>query len=111
MLRVSSNGMLKEYKNGNITIKFDKDTLNELKDGYEVETLNYIIFWLDLYFIGETYCLSNWDTGHTIYNAYSDLVYVFPWRELETLKQGKTVRLYARKPDDTDREILESEGY
>lgn len=111
MLRISSNGMAKEYKNGNITIQFDRDTLKELKPDYEIETLSNIIYWLDLYFIGESFCLSNWEMGHLIYNAYSDLIYIFPWSLLEDLKNGKRIRIYARKPDESDREILEREGF
>ena len=65
---------------------------------------------IDCYFIGDTYCLSNYDTGHTVYNAYSDLVYIFAWSDLEKLKAGYTVKLYARKPEKEDREIIESEG-
>lgn len=109
MYRVSADGQLKQYKNGNITIKFNRDTIQDaMKD--DVLTLDSLLFWLDCYFIGETYCLSNYETGHTIYNYHSDLVYIFPWRELETLKAGKTVRLYAMKPGENDRDIIESEG-
>ena len=110
MLRVCSNGMCKEYKNGNITIKFDRDTIEEAKKD-DVLTLSEVLSWIDCYFIGETYCLSNFAMGHTIYNAYSDLVYVFDWNLLAMLKAGEMVKLYARKPDEADREILGKEGY
>ena len=73
--------------------------------------LSSLLDMIDCYFIGETYCLSNWATGHTIYNSYSDLVYVFQWSEIEELERGKTIRLYARKPNETDKEILEKEGF
>ena len=108
MLRKSD--YCKEYKNGNITIKYDADTIDAARRD-PVLTVSDVLSWIDCYFIGETYCLSNYETGHTIYNAYSDLVYIFPWRCLEDLERGKTVRLYARRPDETDREILETEGY
>lgn len=98
-----------EYKNGNITIRYGADTIADAKKD-PILVLSEVISWIDCYFIGETYCLSNYETGHTIYNAYSDLVYVFPWRALEDLEAGKTVRLYARKPDETDREIIAGEG-
>ena len=100
----------KEYKNGNITVKYDRDTIQESKKD-PVLTIVDVLSWIDCYFIGETYCLSNYETGHTLHNAYSDLVYIFPWRYLEDLEAGKTIRLYARRPDETDREILETEGY
>lgn len=108
MLR--KNDYCKEYKNGSITIKYDTATTAAAKRD-PVLVVSDVLSWIDCYFIGETYCLSNFETGHTIYNAYSDLVYIFPWRCLEDLEKGKTVRLYARRPDETDREILEAEEY
>ena len=108
MLRKSD--YCKEYKNGNITVKYDRDKIQDSKKD-QILTLVSVLEWLDCSFIGETYCLSNYETGHTLYNAYNDLVYVFPWRLLEDLENGKTIRLYARRPDENDREILETEGY
>lgn len=99
-----------EYKNGNITVKYDRDTIRASKKD-DVLTISDVLSWIDCYFIGETYCLSNYETGQTVYNCYSDLIYIFPWRYLEDLENGKMVRLYARRPDETDREILETEGY
>ena len=108
MLR--SSDYCKEYKNGNITIKYDAETIQRSKDD-DVLTISDVLSWIDCYFIGETYCLSNFETGHTVYSLYSDLVYVFPWRYLEDLENGKTVRLYASKPDDYDRERIKNDGY
>lgn len=108
MLRTTDH--CKEYKNGNIIIKYDRDMIAKSKRD-SLLTLSSVLDEIDCYFIGESYCLSNYETGHTVYNAYSDLVYIFAWSELEKLRQGKTVKLYARKPNKTDREILESEGY
>lgn len=100
-------GIAKEYKNNNITLQIPKDEIDDFKKDdvlYISETLSGI----DCYFIGETYCLSNYETGHTVYNSYSDKVYIFQWRYLELLKQGKTVKLYAHDPDETDREIIKN---
>lgn len=108
MLRTTDH--CKEYKNGNIIIKYDRDMIAKSKRD-SLLTLSSVLDEIDCSFIGETYCLSNYETGHTVYNAYSDLMYIFAWSELEKLRQGKTVKLYARKPNKTDREILESEGY
>lgn len=99
----------KEYKNGNITIKFDRELI-ELAKRDDILALASALETADCYFIGETYCLGNYETGHTVYNAYSDLVYVFAWSELEALEAGKAVKLFARKPDETDRELIEKEG-
>lgn len=107
MLRTTN--CCKEYKNGNITIKFDRELI-ELSKRDDVLALASALETIDCYFIGETYCLSNYATGHTVYNAYSDLVYLFDWNLLAMLKNGETVRLYARKPDETDRELIEMEG-
>lgn len=111
MLRENYNndGIIREYKNGNITIKYYKDGIQESKRD-SILTLSSLLDMIDCYFISETYCLSNYETGHTIYNAYSDLVYIFAWYELETLESGKAVKLFARKPDETDRELIEMEG-
>lgn len=94
-----------EFKNGNISVRLDK---RDLPTDDEILLLSSVLDEVDCYFIGETFCLNNWETGHLIYNCYSDLCYVFPWALLEDLKAGKAVRIYARKPDDTDREIIES---
>lgn len=99
-----------EYKNGNITIKYDFDKIKDSEID-PVLTIIDVLSRIDCYFIGDTYCLSNYETGHTIYNMYSDLVYIFPWRYLDNLKAGKTVRLYAMQPDETDRELLAEEGF
>lgn len=107
MLRTTD--YIKEYKNGNITIKFDRELI-ELSKRDGVLALASALDTANCYFIGETYCLSNYETGHTVYNAYSDLVYVFAWNELESLESGKAVKLFARKPDETDRELIEREG-
>jgi len=108
MKRICSNGMCKEYKNGNITIKFDKNTIEDAKQD-KLLILSSVLSDFDCYFIGESYCLGNFAMGHTVYNAYSDLVYVFDWNLLAMLMNGETVKLYARTPDETDREIMKKE--
>ena len=107
MLRTTDH--CKEYKNGNIIIKYDRDMIAESKRD-SLLTLSSVLDEIDCSFIGETYCLNNYETGHTIYNAYSDLVYIFAWSELEALEAGNAVKLFARKPDEADRELIEREG-
>ena len=99
----------KEYKNGNIIIKYDRDMIVESKRD-SLLTLSSVLDEIDCSFIGETYCLNNYETGHTVQNSYSDVVYIFAWSELEALEAGKAVKLFARKPDETDRELIEMEG-
>lgn len=100
----------KEFENGNIVMKFDKEMIEEMKKD-EVLIVSEALSLLDCVFIGETFCLNNFETGHLVYNCYSDLVYIFPWSCLETLKEGKQIRLYARKPTEDDRELIKQEGY
>ena len=111
MLRENYNngGIIREYQNGNITIRYHKEGIEESKKD-NILLLSSLLDMIDCSFIGETYCLSNWATGHTIYNAYSDLVYIFDWNLLAILENGETIRLYAHKPDETDRELIEREG-
>lgn len=112
MLRENYNndGIVKEYKNGNITIKYYEEGIKESKKD-SVLIIGCLLEMLDCYFVGETYCLSNYATGHSVYNCYSDKMYIFAWNDIEKLEAGKTIRLYARKIDETDKEILKEEGY
>lgn len=98
-----------EYKNGNISIRYDHDAIEKSKSD-QLLTISEVLFEIDCNFIGETYCLSNYETGHTVYNAYSDLVYIFPWSTIDRLEAGKTVKLFGRKPDEDERETLTREG-
>lgn len=102
------NNYCREYKNGNITIRLDKDIIQEMQKD-EILVLSDVLSWMDCYFVGETFCLSNWECGHLLYNAYSDLCYIFPWSCLDQLKDGKTVRLYAREISDDERQVIENE--
>ena len=95
-----------QFKNGNLNIRIEKEDLDDF-DKDRVFFLSDLISWMNCDFVGETFCLNNWETGHLIYNSYMDCCYIFPWSELETLAQGKTVRLYAHKPTDDEREIIE----
>lgn len=104
----TNTGIAREYKNGNITLKYYKDGIEKSKND-SVLTLANLLNVIDCYFVGEAYCLSNYEVGHIIYNTHSDLVYTFVWSDLEELEKGKTVRLYARKPNEIDREIIENE--
>ena len=90
MLRENYNndGIIKEYKNGNITIKYYKDGIKE-SERDPILTISTLLDMIDCYFIGETYCLSNYETGHTIYNAYSDLFIFSHGLSLKPLKQGR----------------------
>ena len=104
------NYFVKEFNNGNLSIRFD-DELRELARRDDVLALASALDSVDCVFIGESFCLSNFEMGHMIYNFYSDKCYTFRWSELENLKMGLAVRLYAYDPDDDDRQAIEDEGY
>lgn len=110
MKRVHEN--IREFRNGNINFRFTPEQIAELKTGKisAVEVISWILDEIDCYFIGEQYCLGNYATGATIYNAYSDLCYIIDFSDVETvLMSGRYLKLYARKPDENDRETIEKE--
>lgn len=110
MKRVHEN--IREFQNGNINFRFTPEQIAELKTGKisAVEVISWILDEIDCYFIGEQYYLSNYTTGATIYNAYSDLCYIIDFSDVETvLMSGRYLKLYARKPDENDRETIERE--
>lgn len=96
----------KEFKNGNINITFTGDNDGSISD---IELLNDALFWKDCYFIGEQYCLSNYDMGVTVYNCRRDLVYILSFSALDAAyNNNKTLKLYASVPDETDRELIDA---
>lgn len=103
-------GIAREYRNGNITLKYYPDGVKESKRD-SVLALATLLDGIDCSFIGETYCISNYAEGHTVYNAYSNCKYVLNWGMIDELEAGKTIRLYALPIDDADAEILEQEGF
>ena len=98
-----------QCKNGNLNIRIDKEDLEDFNND-QVFFLSDQLWNMNCEFIGETFCLNNWETGHLVYNNYMDCCYIFPWRELEKLAQGKTVKLYAHKPTEVERELIEKEN-
>ena len=110
MLRRTDNCI--EYKNGNLSIRFPVEYREKLKSGVvsAIDVISRVLDGLDCYFVGDEFCLSNYAMGAMIYNCYSDLVYIIDFNDIEeTLAAGRWLRLYARKPDENDREIIENE--
>lgn len=98
-----------QFDNGNLNIRIEKEDLEDyLKD--QVFFLSDLLWHLSCEFVGESFCLGNADTGHLIYNYSKDCCYIFSWRELETLAEGNTVKLYAHKPTEEERELIEKEN-
>lgn len=107
MKRVHEN--IKEFNNGNLSIRFPVEYREKLKSGVvsAIEVISYVLDELDCYFVGDEFCLSNYAMGAMIYNCYSDLVYIINFNDIEEiLAAGRWLRLYARKPTTDDREII-----
>lgn len=101
---------IKEFKNGNLSIRFPIEYQDKLKSGVvsAIEVISLVLEELDCYFIGDEFCLGNYTMGAMIYNCYSDLVYIINFDDIEgTLAAGRWLRLYARIPDKDDREIID----
>lgn len=98
----------KRYKNGNLSIRFSPDEIADINVGKysDIELLSSKLERFDSYFVGESYCISNYELGSTIYNCYSDHVYLFNFSDVDILMGGKTLKLYAQKPSGTEREII-----
>lgn len=104
MIRSTRYG--RQFNNGNLNIQIPKEDLTEYNKD-QVLFLDDILSGLDCEFIGETYCLNNFETGHTIFNSYMNCCYIFAWSDLDQLAAGKMVKLYARPVTEDDREIME----
>lgn len=107
MKRVHEN--IKEFKNGNLSIRFPAEYIEGLKNNKysAIEVISWTLDELDCYFVGEEFCLSNYAMGAMIYNHHSDLVYIIDFNDIhDVLANGHWLRLYARVPDRNDREII-----
>ena len=106
----TSEGIIKEFENGNINIKLSADTIANINAGKysDIEVLSWLLDDLDCYYIGEEFCLSNFDMGISIYNCYSDLVYILAFSDIiNKLMKNKTLKLYAATPTADDRLLID----
>lgn len=103
-------GIIKEFNNGNINLKFYPDSIETMNGagGYDqIEALSWLLDSLDCYLVGEGFCLSNFDMGVLIYNAYIDKCYILSFADVdEKMMQGQTLKLYAFEPSEDDREEI-----
>ena len=104
---------IKEFKNGNLSIRFSSGHMDKLKKSVSaIEILSWTLEELDCYFVGEEFCLSNYTTGVNIYNVYSNLIYTLAFSDiLSVLAKNHWLKLYARKPDEYEREIIKESLY
>ena len=100
------------FKNGNLNIRFSPNEIHDIEAGKysAIELLSGKLGSFDTCFIGEEYCLSNYTTGCTLYSYYADKVYVLDFSDIASvLMKGCTLKLYARHPEDEEREQIERE--
>lgn len=94
--------IVKKFKNGNYNVKMEKDDFNQ------ESTLVNLLWALgdhDCQLFGDEYCLGN-AVGMAVdlYDCYTDKLVRIPYFVLDELETGKTVKLYARKLDEFNRE-------
>ena len=100
-------GTVKQFNNGNMNIKFDIDGV--YKNESDFVNLLWLLEWLDIDFIGDSYCLSNYDMGITLYDCYSDKCFIVSFSELsDCFNSGKTMKLYAHTPDEFEKEEIKA---
>ena len=95
---------------GNLNIRFSDESIENIqKQKWSgIEVISWILDLVDTYFIGEEFCLSNFDMGAMLYSAYQDKVYILSFGSIyEKLMKGKVLKLYAAEPTKEDREKIE----
>lgn len=105
----TNEGSVREYKNHNLHIRFSPEAIEKIKADVwtDMEVISWILDGVDTDFIGDEYCLSNFDMGAMLYNRYSDRTYVISFADINTkLHAGKELILYASVPSEDDREAI-----
>ena len=97
---ISNYGVVREYKNGNITLKcdpveFSNDPLLSVSE---------LLFWVDTDIVCEI--PDAWQPSLLLYNCRLDRCYELYESSRNDLKTGKTVRIFARVPNEYDKEFL-----
>lgn len=93
---------INRFRNGNFNVKFEKEDF-DYSDGTLITLIN-ALYDYDCTIFGEEYCLSNWDMAIDLYCHYTDMLVRIPYSLLNSLEDGKTIKLYARKLTAADRE-------
>lgn len=105
------------FKNGNIHIKFDKDTLERISDNKHYPYNDGMFELSESLFDVDSYLLGNQDfIGYkcftTVYNCHDDKYYTLDLDDVENvLLKGKTLILYARKGDEFDKAYAATKGF
>lgn len=98
-----------QFRNGNLNLRISKEDLEDFNKD-QVLFLSDLLCWLDCEFVGETFCLNNFETGHIIYNSYMDCWYIFNWSDLDVLGLGYAVKLHAREIDGDIQALVNQEA-
>ena len=105
------------FKNGNIHIKFNKDTLERINDkthypyNDDMLELSESLFNVDCYLLGNQDFLCD-HCFTTVYNCHDDKYYTLDFDDVEkVLLKGKTLILYARKGDETEKAYAAVKGF
>jgi hypothetical protein len=105
----TNDGIIKEFRNNNINIKFSNDAITDINAGKfsDIEILSWLLSEIDSYFVGESQCISNYETGILIYNYHSDVCYFLNFSDIDKyLMTNKTLKLYSYKPDKDTRDYI-----
>ena len=96
--------LVKRFKNGNFNVKMEESDFNR------ESTLVNLIWALqekDCNIFGEEYCMDNTEMAIDMYCYYTDMIVRIPYRVLNDLESGKTVKLYAHKPNEYEVKEIE----
>jgi len=89
--------IVKRFKNGNFNVKIDG---HESPHESTLVNLIWALGDYDCQLFGDEYCISNFEMGVDMYCYYNGMIVSIPYRVLNDLEDGKTVKLYAHNPDE-----------
>lgn len=100
-----------EFENGNINIRLSAEDVKEIShadDSYNatLETILNLLYWLDLYVIGDPVILGNDCGGYTLYCYNSGLEYILTDRDVMKISEGKTAKIYGHPATEDTLELI-----
>ena len=105
---ISNYGIVREYKNGNITVKLDVSYIDNNCSSDYFFASSECLSWVDTYYIEE---VMDTFARYLLYNPRLNKVYRMYESDVMLLEDGKTIRLVAADPDENEREILDNNGW
>ena len=106
--------MVKEFKNGNINIRLDRDEIKQLN----IDETSENDFWklyafvgtlldsIDCDYLGDFYSMGNSIQAIDIYNHRTDRIFTICDFEFYSIAEGLMVKLIGRKPTEDESEIM-----